>query len=124
MVISDFWLYSPNLFSNFFFLKIISMQINKYLFNDIFIYVLAHINTYWGLYNMTNITITVPNELKKELKKHDEVNWSAVMRRAMQQHLSKLRLAEAIAKKSKLTKKDAEEIDRLIKRGIAKEHGL
>ena len=31
--------------------------------------------------------------------------------------------AEAIARKSKLTQKDIEELDRLVKKGIAKRHG-
>ena len=33
-------------------------------------------------------------------------------------------IAESIASKSKLTQKDIEELDLLVKRGIAKYHGL
>lgn len=73
---------------------------------------------------MDNITLTVPKDLKEELQKHKEVNWSAVMRNAMLDHLKKLHIAEAIASKSKLTKSDIEKIDKLVKRGIAKEHDL
>ena len=73
---------------------------------------------------MANITITIPEDLKEDLQSHKEVNWSAVTRKAMQEHLTKLHIAEAIAKKSKLTKKDADEIARKIKEGIAKNHGL
>lgn len=73
---------------------------------------------------MTNITLTIPEDLKEELQKHPEVNWSAVTRKAMQEHLTKLHIAEAIASKSKLTGKDVEELDKLIKKGIAKQHGL
>ena len=73
---------------------------------------------------MANMTITIPEDLKEEIQKHKEVNWSAVTRRAMKEHLRKLRIAEAIASKSKLTKKDVEELDKLVKRGIAKAHGL
>ena len=73
---------------------------------------------------MANITITIPEDLKEDLQSHKEVNWSAVTRKAMQEHLTKLHIAEAIAKKSKLTKKDIQELDRLVKKGIAKEHGL
>ena len=68
---------------------------------------------------MVNITLTVPENLKQELQKHKEVNWSAVMRRAMQEHLRKIHIANTIASKSKLTKSDVEEIDRLVKKGIA-----
>jgi len=73
---------------------------------------------------MENITLTIPKELKEELKKHKETNWSAVIRKAMIEHLRKVAIAEAIASKSKLTKKDVEEIDKKVKRSMAKELGL
>ncbi len=73
---------------------------------------------------MVNITITIPDELKKQLQQHPEVNWSAVLRKAMQEHLSKLAIAETIAQKSKLTGVDAEEIGNMIKKEMAKRHGL
>ncbi len=73
---------------------------------------------------MANITLTVPEDLKDEIQRHKEVNWSAVTRKAMQDHLNKLHIAEAIASKSKLTQKDVEELDKLVKKGIAKAHGL
>jgi len=73
---------------------------------------------------MANITLAISDDLKKELQHHQEVNWSAVIRKALQEHITKIEIAEAIAKKSKLTKKDVEEIDKLVKKGIAKAHNL
>ena len=73
---------------------------------------------------MVNITLSIPEDLKEDLKKHKEVNWSAVVRRAMEEHLRKIEMVEAIAQKSKLTQKDADEISRKIKRDMAKYHGL
>lgn len=73
---------------------------------------------------MTNITLTIPEDLKEEIQTHKEVNWSEVTRRAMREHLRKLHIAETIASKSKLTKNDVAELDKLVKEGIAKEHGL
>ncbi len=73
---------------------------------------------------MANMTITIPEDLKEEIKKHKEVNWSAVTRKAMEEHLRKLHIAESIASKSKLTQKDVEELDKLVKKSIAKQHGL
>ena len=73
---------------------------------------------------MVNITLAIPEELKKALQKHDEVNWSAVIRRALLEHLEKIRIVEEIAAKSTLTEKDAEEIGNKIKHEIAKRHGL
>ena len=73
---------------------------------------------------MVNITLSVSEELKKRLQKHDEVNWSAVIRKALQEYLRNIEIAEAIAQKSKLTKKDAEEISKKINRATAKDLGL
>lgn len=73
---------------------------------------------------MVNITLSVPEDLKEELQKHDEVNWSAVIRRALQEHLRKIQIVERIAQKSKLTKKDVEEISKKINGSVAKELGL
>ena len=74
--------------------------------------------------HMVNITLAIPEDLKKELQKHEEVNWSAVIRLALQDHLRKLRIADAIARKSKLTVNDAGKIARMIKKEMAKEHGI
>ena len=73
---------------------------------------------------MVNVTVTIPEELRTKLKKHDEVNWSAVIRKALHEHLRNIEIAEAIAQKSKLTKKDVEEISKKINRATAKDLGL
>ena len=73
---------------------------------------------------MVNVTLTVSDNLKKELQKHDEVNWSAVIRKALAEHLRKIEIVESIANKSKLTKKDADEISKKIKRDLSEELGL
>lgn len=73
---------------------------------------------------MPNVTVSMPDDLKEQMSRHDEVNWSAVIRRAVQDHLRKLAIADAIANKSKLTRKDVDELDRLVKKGLADRHGL
>ncbi len=73
---------------------------------------------------MANITLTIPEDLQQELQEHKEVNWSEITRKAMREHLRKIHIADAIALKSKLTQKDIAELDALVKKGIAKEHGL
>jgi uncharacterized protein YqeY len=73
---------------------------------------------------MPNVTVTVPADLKDAMSKHDEVNWSAVIRKAVQDHLRRIEIADAIAAKSDLTDEDVEDLGKLIKRGIAKRHGL
>lgn len=73
---------------------------------------------------MTNLTITINEELKQEIQKHKEVNWSAVARNAMEEHLKNIELMNKLTSKSKLTEKDAIEIGRKINKAVARKHGL
>lgn len=70
------------------------------------------------------MTISIPDDLREQMRRHEEVNWGAVVRKAIQRHLRKLKIAEAIAKRSELTEDDIEELDRLVKEGLAEEYDL
>ena len=73
---------------------------------------------------MTNMTLAVPEDLKKLMEKHKEVKWSEVARQAMWEQAKKLELMERLASKSRLTEKEALEIGKMIKKRVAKRHGL
>lgn len=73
---------------------------------------------------MVNMTLSIPEELSKRMKKFSEMRWSEIVRKAIEQRINDMEVVEKIASKSKLTKKDAEEIANKIKKGIAKRHGL
>jgi len=73
---------------------------------------------------MANITLAIPDSLHERLKKHSEIRWSEVIRTMLEKRLEDFETMERIVSKSKLTQKDADEIARKIKRGIAKRHGL
>ena len=73
---------------------------------------------------MTNMTLAIPTDLKKLMEKHKEVKWTEVARQAMWEHAKKLEIMEKIVSKSKLTEKEAIEIGRKIKKGVAKRHGF
>lgn len=73
---------------------------------------------------MPNVTVAMPEDLKQEMSRHDEVNWSAVMRKAVQEHLRRIAIADAIAQRSKFSEQDLQDLDKLVKKGIAKRHGL
>lgn len=73
---------------------------------------------------MPNVTVAMPEDLKEAMSRHEEVNWSAVIRKAVQEHLRRLAIADAIAQRSRLTQKDVEDLDRLVKKGLAQRHGL
>jgi hypothetical protein len=63
---------------------------------------------------MGNITLSVPKDLHTEMRQFSEVRWSEVARRAIKQKIETLKLAEKIAKKSALTKKDVSEFSKKI----------
>ena len=71
---------------------------------------------------MTNMTLTIPEELHQVMKKHKEVKWSEIARQALWTQARKVELIDKILAKSELTEEDAEAIGRKIKRKIAKKH--
>lgn len=73
---------------------------------------------------MTNMTLAVPEDLHKIMRKHKEVKWSEIARQALWNQAKKMELMEKLLEKSELTEKDALEIGRKINKGIAKRHGL
>lgn len=64
---------------------------------------------------MGNITLSIPDDVHKDMKQFAEVKWSEVARRAIIEKLKSLKLAEHLIKKSKLTDKDVEEFSDKIK---------
>ena len=73
---------------------------------------------------MANITLAIPDNLHKKLKKHNEIRWSEVIRRLLQKNIEQLEIMEEIVRKSKFTEEDVRKIGDKIKRGIAQRHGL
>jgi len=73
---------------------------------------------------MTNMTLAIPEDLHQIIKKHTEIKWSEVARKALWQQAKKIELMDKLLSKSELTQKDVEEINAKIKEGIAKKHGL
>lgn len=69
---------------------------------------------------MANMTLSIPDDLHKEMKKYSEVRWSEVARKAIASRLEDLRILDKIADKSKLTEKDVEEFSKKIKASATK----
>jgi len=65
---------------------------------------------------MGNITLALPEDLQERMKKHSEIRWSEVVRKSIANRIDMLEAMDKIAKKSKLTKKDVDEISRKIKK--------
>jgi hypothetical protein len=64
---------------------------------------------------MPNITLSIPEELQRVIKKHSEIRWSEVARQSMIDFAKKVEFMEKIAKKSKLSENDAIKIADKIK---------
>jgi hypothetical protein len=67
---------------------------------------------------MTNITLSVSEELKKQMSELPEINWSVVAREAIKEKIAKLSLLKSISAKSQLTQKDALELGRKINKSL------
>ena len=71
---------------------------------------------------MVNMTLALPKELHNMMKKYPEIKWSEIARRALREYAKKLEMLNKIAEESKLTKKDIEELDRIVKKAIMKHY--
>lgn len=69
---------------------------------------------------MANMTLAIPDELMQKMRKFQEIRWSEVARKAIEQRVNDLEIVDRIASKSKLTKRDVEEISKKIKTAAAK----
>lgn len=70
---------------------------------------------------MPNITLSVPENLHELMKKHRQIRWSEVARRAIEFEARKMELVEKIASKSKLTMNDVMKLDSKVKKRM-REH--
>jgi hypothetical protein len=73
---------------------------------------------------MTNITLAVPDELKKEMEKFPEINWSEIARAAIKKRILLLKQIKEFTKDSELTEEDAIRLGRKVNEGLAKRYGI
>ncbi len=69
---------------------------------------------------MPTLTLSIPEDLKKEMDGERETNWSEVARAAIRTKLSQLKILKAISAKSRLTEKDALDLGRKINESLHK----
>jgi hypothetical protein len=69
---------------------------------------------------MGNITLSVPDAVHESMRHFSDVRWSEVARRAIVEKIEALRLAEELARKSRLTEKDVKEFSAKVKSLAAK----
>ena len=71
---------------------------------------------------MVNMTIAVPEELKKLLDKHPEINWSEVARQAWWHKARELELLNKLTSSSTVSDKEVLDLARMIKKGVSNWH--
>ena len=69
---------------------------------------------------MGTISVSVEDEMKARIGELDEINWSAVARRAFEEKLREVEILKRIANKSKLTEKDVRELSKKINASMAR----
>jgi len=71
---------------------------------------------------MPTITLSVSEELKKEMDKTKFINWSAVAREAIREKTMQLKILDSIAAKSKLTEENALSLGSKINKALHKRY--
>ena len=69
---------------------------------------------------MPNITLSISEELKKEMEKYSSVKWSSAVRNVIEQKIADFEEAESLAKKSRLNWKTWKLIHAKISKNAAK----
>lgn len=71
---------------------------------------------------MVNMTLSVPAELHKLMKKHNDVKWAEVARHAMWTKAKDIELLDKLTAKSTLTIEDVMSLDVDIKKSMWEKH--
>jgi len=71
---------------------------------------------------MPNMTLSLPEDVYKIVKAHNEVRWSEIARRAIEDYAKKIALLNAITQDSELTRDDIIALDHKVKAGIQKHY--
>jgi len=71
---------------------------------------------------MVSITLSVPEELKKEMDCFPDMNWSAVAREAIKKRIMMLEKFKAFTKDSELTEEDALRLGKEVSEKVMRRH--
>jgi predicted CopG family antitoxin len=69
---------------------------------------------------MVNMTLSIPEDIYKEMMVHSELKWSDVARQAFEKKIRELHWMDEVLKKSKMTEEDAEKIGHEVKARMRK----
>jgi hypothetical protein len=71
---------------------------------------------------MVSITLSVSEDLKKEMDKFPEMNWSEIARAAIKQRVLMLETLKEFTKDSTFTKEDALRLGKEVNKALAKRY--
>jgi len=71
---------------------------------------------------MTNITLSIPPELKSEMEKFPEINWSEVARNSIKQKIVELSFLKGLTMDSEITPEDAVKMGQEVNLLLAKRY--
>ena len=71
---------------------------------------------------MVSITLSVPEELKKEMDIFQEINWSQVAREAIKNKIALLKKFKEFTKDSILTEKEAITLGKKVNKNLSKHY--
>ncbi|TFF88402.1 MAG: hypothetical protein EU549_03095 [Promethearchaeota archaeon] len=71
---------------------------------------------------MVNITLSISEELKEEMNKFPEINWSEVARSFIKQKVADLKFLRAFTSESDIIYEDAEKLGRKVSDLLAKHY--
>ena len=69
---------------------------------------------------MVNMTLSIPEDIYKEMMAHSELKWSDVARQAFEKKIRELHWMDEVLKNSNMTEEDAEKIGHNVKAKMRK----
>jgi RAB protein geranylgeranyltransferase component A len=69
---------------------------------------------------MPNMTLAIPDELHKKMKRHTELKWSDIARQAFEKKINEIEFMDKLLEKSNLSEKDAQRIGHSINSKLRK----
>jgi hypothetical protein len=71
---------------------------------------------------MVNMTLAIPDELHKKMRRRPEIKWSEIARRAIRMYVEELEQLDTLTSDSRLREEDIDELDHKIKKGLSRHY--
>ena len=68
------------------------------------------------------MTLSIPSELSRKMKKHKDIKWSSVVRSALEKYIKDLDLTDKLLKNSELSEEEAMELGNKLNKSVWKKH--